>query len=270
LTDPATFKRSKLSAEQLDVARRLRAIRKKEGFSLDELGRESHLSKSGLANWEYGLAPLSFAGGNQICRRLNLNQRWLSTGKEPARPFADPLDLSASQDQIKAAEGLDFHGAYTGPLWAAMEKWHDAHPIERIVEETIRAGLPEAARRMSVSHLEAFAAEQFSNLRRTPEELKMQYLELFRGVILAELERRYSPKKRVDHNPTLWESTPVQIAEQLASTRARLRLTQEEAAKKWGVPLKTLQSWEQGARKPSRFACRQLETILRNENQQSG
>lgn len=40
------------------------------------------------------------------------------------------------------------------------------------------------------------------------------------------------------------------FAKQLKSARQRLKLSQSQAAKEWGVPLKTLQQWEQAVAMP--------------------
>lgn len=48
----------------------------------------------------------------------------------------------------------------------------------------------------------------------------------------------------------------------LKSARAKLNLSQSQAAEEWGVPLKTLQSWESGRFTPRGFALRALEEKL--------
>ena len=51
-------------------------------------------------------------------------------------------------------------------------------------------------------------------------------------------------------------------ASQFKAARERLGLSQSEAAKQWEVPLKTLQSWEQGSRFPRGRTLQRLWPIL--------
>jgi DNA-binding transcriptional regulator YiaG len=48
------------------------------------------------------------------------------------------------------------------------------------------------------------------------------------------------------------------VREALPAWRKRLRMSQSVAARKLGVPAKTLQNWEQGRRVPRGFALREL------------
>ncbi len=52
------------------------------------------------------------------------------------------------------------------------------------------------------------------------------------------------------------------IAERLQKAREKLDLTQEAAAPRWGVNLRTLQGWERGQHEPRGFARTQLEKLL--------
>lgn len=52
------------------------------------------------------------------------------------------------------------------------------------------------------------------------------------------------------------------IASQIRATRARLCLTQQEAAAAWRVNLRTLQDWEQGRRFPRGEEMLRLMPIL--------
>jgi len=54
------------------------------------------------------------------------------------------------------------------------------------------------------------------------------------------------------------------IADELKRTRAKLGLSQSQAARVWGLNVRTLQNWEQGSRSPKGLALAQLQTILAN------
>jgi DNA-binding transcriptional regulator YiaG len=52
------------------------------------------------------------------------------------------------------------------------------------------------------------------------------------------------------------------IANRIEKARAKLELTQAEAAAQWGVNVRTLEGWESGRHEPSGFARSQLEKLL--------
>ncbi len=56
----------------------------------------------------------------------------------------------------------------------------------------------------------------------------------------------------------------MEISDQLKQTRAKLGLSQSQAARAWGLNVHTLQTWEQGVRRPRGLALAQLQTILAN------
>ena len=52
------------------------------------------------------------------------------------------------------------------------------------------------------------------------------------------------------------------LATEIKEARARLGLSQSQAAKAWNIPLKTLQKWEQGIRMPQGLSLPMLRQIL--------
>lgn len=52
------------------------------------------------------------------------------------------------------------------------------------------------------------------------------------------------------------------IARKIKEARDKLRLTQSDAAKEWGIPLSTLIKWETDKRTPKGFALKALEEKL--------
>lgn len=53
-----------------------------------------------------------------------------------------------------------------------------------------------------------------------------------------------------------------ELANKLKAARAKLGLSQSEASKAWGIPLKTLQFWEQDRRTPQGFTAKALNEKL--------
>jgi DNA-binding transcriptional regulator YiaG len=52
------------------------------------------------------------------------------------------------------------------------------------------------------------------------------------------------------------------IANRLQRARAKLDLTQQQAATLWGLNVRTLQGWERSQHEPTGFARAQLERLL--------
>ena len=60
------------------------------------------------------------------------------------------------------------------------------------------------------------------------------------------------------------------IAQKLKAGREKLGLSQSQAAEKWGVNVRTLQTWEQRKRTPRGLALKQLEAILERASESAG
>ena len=54
----------------------------------------------------------------------------------------------------------------------------------------------------------------------------------------------------------------MRIANRLQAAREKLEISQEDAAEKWGLNLRTLQNWECGRNEPRGFARAQLDKLL--------
>ena len=54
-----------------------------------------------------------------------------------------------------------------------------------------------------------------------------------------------------------------EIGDRLKAAREKLHLSQSQAAKAWGISVRSLQQWEQGQREPRGLALRALEAILK-------
>ena len=52
------------------------------------------------------------------------------------------------------------------------------------------------------------------------------------------------------------------LAQRIKAAREKLVLTQEQAAEKWSVNVRTLQDWELGRNEPRGFARAQLDKLL--------
>jgi transcriptional regulator with XRE-family HTH domain len=262
----AILKRSKLPPAEIAVAERLRDVREGHHFSLAELAVQCDVSKSALGHYEYGRAPLPFDVGNRICEQFNISQRWLALGSLPVGTF---LDLSALQLDSKmeaAARKLTFFEAYSELLKARVEA---ALAIPKQPSLRQKGDPPGWFRSSTTARLESVLANWVKWLRhQTETDEKLATAELVEQT-LSELRSRYCKKKAFDQNPALQDLSAMELSERLQKTRKKLGLTQAEAAKKWGVPKKTLESWEYGKRKPRGLALKQLMTILREARQSS-
>ncbi len=52
------------------------------------------------------------------------------------------------------------------------------------------------------------------------------------------------------------------IGQQIKASRARLGLSQSQAARRWKISIRTLQQWEQGHRIPRVPALRYIEEVI--------
>lgn len=260
------LKHSKLPLGEIAVAKRLREIREHYKFSMGELAAECEITKSSMAHYEYGRAPLPLDAGNRICERLDICQNWLARGEAPPRPF---LYLSASAADLEkqaSTQKLTFFLAYTEllkqPLADAVEDLR-SHP------KRAESALDTIFTRSSISRLEWHLAKFVSAVRRT-SDMREKCVSLLLVVQTANaLRQRCQRQLRVDITPSLRDVSAMEISERLQKTRKKHGLTQKEASEKWGVSLKTLQNWEQGERKPRGLALKQLEMILREARQSS-
>ena len=57
-------------------------------------------------------------------------------------------------------------------------------------------------------------------------------------------------------------TSAVDLSTEIKDARAKLGLSQSQAAKAWEVPVQTLQNWEHGRNKPRGFALKHLRSIL--------
>jgi DNA-binding transcriptional regulator YiaG len=260
---PLTFARSKLSPDELAVAARLREARKADRFTIRELAAECSINPSALKHYEQGAAPLPFGVGEQICERLNLNQRWLATGERPRFPFV----FSGQRNTTPPAKGRHtFFEAYTGWLREPMERWYERARAEEGRIRTAASVILPGARQLSSVPDEALQREflQFLNsFFNGSSSAREDILPTLRRY-LSEYERRLKAEKEVDRTDAVRQLPPMQIGELVKAKRAELGLTQTQAAARWEIPIRALQTWEQGVRTPRGLALRQLELILQN------
>lgn len=161
---PPILKRSKLPPEQKAIAMRLREERKLEKFSQPELASDSGIGRASLSNYEYGLAALPFGAGIKLCRRLDLNQRWLATGKGEHRPYVPlpDLDLDANVETLYSGTFLD---GFRDLIATPMRKWDKEHPPEVLISALLRGSPFKQYARMSMIELERRIREYSAKLR---------------------------------------------------------------------------------------------------------
>lgn len=160
----AVLKNSKLPPEQQAIARRLREERNLEKYSQDELAADAGIGRPSLAHYECGITAIPFLAANKLCRRLDLNQQWLATGKEPQRPYVPlpDLQLDANLETLYSGTFLD---GFREVLAKPMRKWIKEHPPEVLIDAQIRDGPGKVFARMSKLGLEKFIREWSAKLR---------------------------------------------------------------------------------------------------------
>lgn len=160
----AALKNSKLPPEQQAIARRLRDERKIEKFSQEELAVDAGIGRASLSHYEYGITALPFAAGIKICRRLDLNQQWLVTGKQPQRPYVPLSDLKLDAS-IETTYSGTFLDGFRALLAKPMREWVKKHPVKVLIMDQIRSGPDKVFTRMSMLGLEQFIREWSAKLR---------------------------------------------------------------------------------------------------------
>lgn len=184
------LQRSILPPAEIALVRRLIAERHAIGFSQTELADECGLSRPTLRNYEYGATPVSFPNGMRICRRLNLNQRWFSSGEIPKRPFV-PLD--ALNDDPSAWDKLSawtFRRVWTELHDETMRRWLRAHPPDELIEAAMREGPKAVLAKLPEDGLREFLREWIGMLN--PGQHSLLKLAIIGNLelALAELRRR--------------------------------------------------------------------------------
>ena len=247
-------------------------MREREDFSLSEFSREAGVERSTLANYEHGVTPLPFDAALRICDRLNLSLRWLATGAAPDRPFAslDAIRLPG----LCVPPSSTLSEVYPAQLAGACDAWFAAHPAELLIERQLQEGTGGVVRRASDRQLFRFVREWLADFRKRPASLVTLAIlgnaEAAMQEIRTRTEKKLGRKIPVDALPHIEVMTAMQIADRIKKVRAKLGLTQTQAAEKWGVPMKTLQRWEYGKHKPRGLGLVQLETILRAAEKPNG
>lgn len=87
---------SKLPSREIAVCRRIIEVRKLLGLEQEKLATSLGISRERLSSYENLRAPLRYELGNRLCAVLDLNQRWLATGKLPQLRYMNFPGLSES------------------------------------------------------------------------------------------------------------------------------------------------------------------------------
>ncbi len=160
----SVLKNSTLPPLQQAVSLRLREERKLEGFSQEELASDAKLKRASLSHYEYGITALPFGAGIKLCRRLDLNQQWLATGREPRRPYVPLTDLHVDPKVVVLYDGTFLDG-YRELLAVPMRAWLKKHPIEKLVEMQLHGGMEKYFARKTSTELEQLIREYSAILR---------------------------------------------------------------------------------------------------------
>ena len=107
-----------LSDSEREVCGRLADRRRASRMTQDEFAAAILLTRAQLTNIESMRVPLRFWPGWRACKKLNINQRWLSTGELPSSPF---FDLDLKEHQLNIAETALFSVVCRGRLHTDLE-----------------------------------------------------------------------------------------------------------------------------------------------------
>ncbi|MCW5547860.1 MAG: helix-turn-helix transcriptional regulator [Opitutaceae bacterium] len=189
-------RKTRISAEFKLLAERFRAERLIGRFGQAELANEIGVTRAAVSNIEYGLAKLSFSAGYAFCRRLDVNPRWLATGKEPKRPFVELSELGVDQASVDQCmrRGVDFLQGYGSVLEKPLAAWVKKTPQSAIIMRYLEAGPDGVARRLSNEELESKFVETVMALKSEREDMKIALLRNA-DAFLSELKNRYLTKK---------------------------------------------------------------------------
>lgn len=77
-----------------EICLRLRGIRLAQKWNQPDFAAEFGISRTRLASYEYGRAPVRYGLGSIVCRRFQISQRWLATGRAPMLIFSPvPIEI---------------------------------------------------------------------------------------------------------------------------------------------------------------------------------
>ena len=258
------------------ICLRLGNIRKQSNVSRAALAREMKIKAASLANYELCRAVVPYEIGREVCRRLDINQRWLAIGTNPPQPFfhVDP--------QIEAAiqGGLSFHAHYERHLkreiearWARREANREKRPggpwwLEE--REPIR-NLGHNRKEYQIALLTAQCAALMMQMDDTQQEIFFR--EMFRRS-----KELFSELFRVRHSSVdNWHLQSDNPLVRLTWNHLRKRLKkataetgkQAAAAEFVGVNRSNLYRWVEGDREPGAEATfRLLEWVTAEEAKQ--
>jgi hypothetical protein len=90
-------RKTPLSAQEIDIGRRLRDARIASGFTGVELARRVGIGANRLSSYENGQNPVPYWIGDKVAMETDHCQRWLMEGSAPKTPYVevDPALLTA-------------------------------------------------------------------------------------------------------------------------------------------------------------------------------
>lgn len=139
---------------------------------------------------------MPFAVGLALCRRLDLNPRWVVEGEGMEAPFVELSELGLPPaDAFVMEHGLSFEEGYERLLKAKLTQWAESHSIEEIIFARGREGVEGWARKASIRELEEKLQEHSQKIKSDQESLSGGH----RTIALAakrELELRRTGKTR--------------------------------------------------------------------------
>jgi transcriptional regulator with XRE-family HTH domain len=87
----------KIPEREAAICERLRAKRRELGIQQKEVARRINVPLDTFRGYEYARSPLRYGAAKRFCDEFDVNQRWLSTGDLPRKPY---LELSSVVEQF--------------------------------------------------------------------------------------------------------------------------------------------------------------------------
>ena len=213
----------------IQVARRLAALRRFHGYSQKALAGQLSMNQSKLTNIECGRELLDIKTGWNACKMLNIRPGWLLVDGDRQSPFPtlDPEIMDFANDYVAQQDGKPFSKAFPWLDW--FLSCSDSDPIRANQLSVWRAWKAKESQESS-----AVQAGVESTAAPAPKDFPEKAL------TVGAVELTTSPVKAI--LPTLLERLRRATSERGQKT---------ELATWLGVPRQSLNDWLSGRKEPS-------------------
>ena len=152
---------SRMEVKYMTQGERVRAARKKLGFTLEKFGERIGLKKNTMSAIETGRNSLTDANIKAICREFSINEEWLRTGSGEMRIPVEDEAVAAVSDLVEKSNPL--YDVIKG-IMVAYQKLDGTS--REVIDQFILDAIPQRGRPQ---------ADPYSEAPATPEELEEKY-----------------------------------------------------------------------------------------------